>query len=335
MKQVFIRTCIVTLLFAFTTAGVFAYSFNRNLTIGSTGQDVLELQRVLNSNEQTKLAETGPGSPGNETSYFGSVTKNAVIKYQNLFRQAILAPVGLTFGTGYFGPSTRAQLNVSENVSVTKAPQETISISSSPNTGSTIVSNSFMSDLANSKDLYLFYLSSNEGPAGTTLTLHGTGFEKENTVFFDGIRIQKLSSDNDGTSIVFKVPAFEAGYYRITVENSKGKTDTDAFFIIKDKEVKAPTITSVSPEKGYYAETVTIKGTGFTKENNQIRTSYEVISGIPSEDGTTLEFGVRPFPDTAGIREGVDMGQDVSWPISINIINDNGISNRSVFTLEF
>ena len=68
---------------------------------------------------------------------------------------------------------------------------------------------------------------------------------------------------------------------------------------------------------------------------NQVRTSYGIIKGVESQDGETLSFEVRPYPETEGIEEGVDMGQGVEWPISVTIINDNGVSNTDSVTLAF
>lgn len=79
-----------------------AYVFTRNLTVGSTGTDVMELQKVLNSNPATVIAATGAGSPGMESTYFGALTKAAVVKFQ--------ISKGIS-GTGYVGPLTIAALN--------------------------------------------------------------------------------------------------------------------------------------------------------------------------------------------------------------------------------
>jgi hypothetical protein len=79
------------------------YTFNANLTVGSTGTDVMNLQKVLNSSSDTRVAASGVGSPGSESSYFGALTKAAVIKFQNKF--------GITPAAGYVGPITRAKLN--------------------------------------------------------------------------------------------------------------------------------------------------------------------------------------------------------------------------------
>jgi peptidoglycan hydrolase-like protein with peptidoglycan-binding domain len=71
---------------------------------------VIELQQYLNAHGFT-LAASGPGSPGQETDYFGSLTYTALAAFQNAHASALLTPVGLTQGTGYFGPATRMFAN--------------------------------------------------------------------------------------------------------------------------------------------------------------------------------------------------------------------------------
>ncbi|MSU54412.1 MAG: peptidoglycan-binding protein [Candidatus Staskawiczbacteria bacterium] len=79
------------------------YVFTRNLTIGSSGDDVMELQKRLNSDVSTQVATFGAGSPGSETKTFGPKTKAAVVKYQ--------AMRGISPTSGYFGSLTRASVN--------------------------------------------------------------------------------------------------------------------------------------------------------------------------------------------------------------------------------
>ncbi|MDO8481629.1 MAG: peptidoglycan-binding domain-containing protein [bacterium] len=76
-------------------------SFKRDLQTGSTGDDVRALQAYLNSHGFT-VSPSGAGSPGNETSRFGGLTRAALAKLQ--------ASVGITPAAGYLGPKTRAYI---------------------------------------------------------------------------------------------------------------------------------------------------------------------------------------------------------------------------------
>lgn len=80
-----------------TTTTPTTFVFNRDLKLGSVGADVKNLQIFLNTNG-FKIANTGPGSLKNETTVFGQMTKQALIKYQKSKRIS---------ATGYFGPLTR------------------------------------------------------------------------------------------------------------------------------------------------------------------------------------------------------------------------------------
>ena len=76
--------------------------FTRNLSIGDDSSDVRRLQVFLNDSGYT-IARTGPGSPGNETTYFGELTEEALIRYQRANN--------ITPASGYFGSATRAHIN--------------------------------------------------------------------------------------------------------------------------------------------------------------------------------------------------------------------------------
>lgn len=88
-----------------------SFTFTRNHKMGETGGEIMQIQKFLNSSADTRVAATGAGSPGNETSYFGGATKAAIIKFQNKYAADILTPVGLTTGTGNWFASTRAKAN--------------------------------------------------------------------------------------------------------------------------------------------------------------------------------------------------------------------------------
>ncbi len=91
--------------------GICPFTWTRDLKIGATGADVMKLQQSLNSDVDTRVAASGAGSVGAETSYFGPATAAAVSKFQVKYRSEILTPAGLVNPTGFFGPSTRAKMN--------------------------------------------------------------------------------------------------------------------------------------------------------------------------------------------------------------------------------
>lgn len=93
-----------------SSSGAGCYTFTQNLKAGSTGGEVMWVQKFLNSHG-FQVSASGAGSPGNETSTFGPATKAAVIKFQNANAADILTPVGLTAGTGNWFASTRAKAN--------------------------------------------------------------------------------------------------------------------------------------------------------------------------------------------------------------------------------
>ncbi|OHA17483.1 MAG: hypothetical protein A3G52_04585 [Candidatus Taylorbacteria bacterium RIFCSPLOWO2_12_FULL_43_20] len=93
-----------------TVSSPAGFIFYRDLTNGSVGADVKALQQYLNVSGFS-VASVGPGSPGQETTYFGSATARAVTKFQEFYRDEVLTPFNLRRGTGYFGPSTRKKMN--------------------------------------------------------------------------------------------------------------------------------------------------------------------------------------------------------------------------------
>ena len=83
------------------------FSFKNNLKYGMSGNDVKYLQIVLKAEVG---APTYPDSIG-ATGWFGPVTKSSVIEFQEDYATAVLAPWGLTSGTGFVGGTTRDKLN--------------------------------------------------------------------------------------------------------------------------------------------------------------------------------------------------------------------------------
>jgi len=78
------------------------FIFEKNLYYGLADSDVRELQKFLNGSGYT-LTGSGYGSLGNETEFFGPLTRAAVINLQKAY--------DITPTIGYFGPITRGVVN--------------------------------------------------------------------------------------------------------------------------------------------------------------------------------------------------------------------------------
>jgi peptidoglycan hydrolase-like protein with peptidoglycan-binding domain len=86
-----------------TLQNVAGITLPKNYQLWDTGDDIRTLQKFFNTHGFI-IAAQGSGSPGNETSIFGTHTYQALIKFQ----QSKNLPQ-----TGYLGPLTRAALGSS------------------------------------------------------------------------------------------------------------------------------------------------------------------------------------------------------------------------------
>ena len=84
-----------------TTSGSGCFAFTMTHQMGDTGGEVMQIQKFLNSHG-AQVAASGAGSMGNESSYFGALTRAAVAKWQ--------AANGVSPAAGYWGPITRAKV---------------------------------------------------------------------------------------------------------------------------------------------------------------------------------------------------------------------------------
>lgn len=81
-----------------------AFQFKSNLTLNSQGTEVTELQKCLARDKQIY-------PEGEITGYFGQKTKEAVIRFQEKYKNEILTPQQLEKGTGDVKAGTRDVLN--------------------------------------------------------------------------------------------------------------------------------------------------------------------------------------------------------------------------------
>lgn len=121
------RYAAILLALSFASPIALEAAFNRNLSVGMSGADVRELQVLLNKLPATRVAATGPGSPGFETTSFGGLTFQAVKAFQLLYASEVLHPAGLRNPTGFVGALTRQKLNSLAGAGQTATAQVTLS----------------------------------------------------------------------------------------------------------------------------------------------------------------------------------------------------------------
>ena len=300
----------------------------RNLKLGDEGEDVRRLQVFLNEEPETQLSAEGPGSPDNETTYFGLRTLLAVKKYQEIHREKVLEPVGLSIGTGYLGPSTRKQIHF--ELALASMPD-----SSASALGPLVEGSPEASEITEAlgqeegESFQIYYADKYEGPRGTKITLTGDGFDKEGISlhFGDSFRMPiKILKNSQKFNYTIPEDA-PLGKHDFWLTNGLGEETRKIIIVVTDPAVPAPIIFSTTPNKVKYGETVTIKGTGFTKTGNDIYTTYQIIRDVPSLDGETLVFDTDFFSDIPEIE--MISTQNINQVLDVwyNIVNDRGQSD--------
>lgn len=294
-----------------------AECFSRNLSLGMTGSDVEKLQQMLNTNPKSLVSSTGIGSSGKESPYFGNKTRLAVVRFQELYQQEILEPAGLSSGSGFVGMLTRKKL---ESLCFTTVFPNTPSVAPAPVPP-------LPAQIATGKAPTVLFPSAYSGVPGTTIVVSGDSFalQSSNTVYFGPY--SATGTPRSASEIFVKIPDIPPGRYPLWIENKHGSSNKDAFFIVRDPAIPEPKLTSLLPARGSAGTPVTIIGTGFLSSGNELRTGVEVIPGISSSNNTSLEWTPpKSFSGGDGTH---------TIPVWIYVVNERGVSNPLVFTMQF
>ncbi|GEM_PF-2789725 len=158
--------------------------FTRDLSAGIRGTDVAALQRFLNSHG-FPVASSGPGARGNETTYFGSLTRGAVTRFQ--------ISRGLP-ASGQFNAATRQTVigilaNETNPPAETTIPRDTTSSNSITESGLSLrsITNAINDTVSGGSRLPVFAMAIVGGTDGP-IELKSMTFEKTGTLPDTAIR---------------------------------------------------------------------------------------------------------------------------------------------------
>src|SRR3989344_4504783 len=290
-------------------------SFTTNLSQGSTGNDVKCLQIILNSSADTQVAASGVGSSGSETTYFGALTKAAVVKFQEKYASDVLTTIGLTAGTGFVGAKTRAKLNTMIGATPTTPTTPTVPTGAGLNIylASDNPASGTLVDTQSVAPLAKITLSNGDNAEVkvTGLKLKRTGISADttlaNTYLFEGSK--RLT---DAASVSTTVITFNDSTGLVTIPAGGTKTIT----------VKADIAASTS---GQTVGVSIAAATDITSNGSSVNGTFPITSNLMTiADGTlaTVDFNTTSTPSTADVTPQND------YTVWQNIVT---ISTRSVY----
>lgn len=372
MKQVLLGLFFLgAFLFLFQGNVIAATSFNRNLKLGDKGEDVRYLQQILNEDPETQVATSGNGAPGNESTYFGQRTKEALIKFQEKYASSTIGLAGLSEGTGILGKLTIAFLSTLLNI---KTPEEIGGTSSNFNLltalkaiqqainppppliiGSTTTSPVLVTGnsattgsgpfipptpTTPSPKVFLTSIDPKKGGVGTSVTLVGAGFSTStpNSVYVSGKLIP--TSSPDGKTMTIRIPnPFEGNH------SNKGESKT----------IEADDQSSIETAGGRVSYTTDSNGNvlmKFVGTDGKIITSTipkSKVELVPNQDslggggGSITVSGGEVSYDGSGSSGTISAGDTpptgkypLEVPLGIYVIDNSGkVSESKTFQLNY
>lgn len=207
-----------------------SFAAERQLERGMYGEDVRLLQVLLNSDALTQVSESGAGSIGNETTFFGKATEEALVRFQQKNLSDVLDVSTLGIGIGVYGPITKSF--VSERMFVSGISDKSRTVADIFLSQSTDTLKSATSATIQTEKTALEIVGLSEGSVVTGEIVveanpKGLSNKKITQVVFQidnvVVRTEKIapyslgSSRSDLSSIPFNFSAYEDGKHTLTV----------------------------------------------------------------------------------------------------------------------
>lgn len=320
-------------------------NFTRNLTVGSRGEDVKCLQQYLNASGFT-VAQSGAGSPGNESTYFGPATKAALIKWQKANN---VSPA-----SGYFGPLSRAKYNElaggqTGSGQTGQLPASAyLKVEAVNLPGATVLPSGSIYN----KVLRLKFSAGNKDEKVTGLTVTRGGFISNTNITgvsaWDdnnnryGVIIESLTSD--GKAILsfqanpFVVPAGQTKYLNIAVNLASGSYNGSVNFSVasvNDVKVSSDSSSAEGPFP-LVGQTYTIVD-GSTSLGSVTFNSSSVSGANSNTSSANVEIGetkeVYKFRLTAGNQEAVQFKRVVLY-VEGTLIENTDVKDWKLYSPE-
>lgn len=327
-----------------STAGAScATTFTRDLSQGSTGADVMALQKFLNGDAETRVAVSGAGSAGSETQYYGPATAAAVSKFQVKYRAEILTPAGLVNPTGYFGPSSRAKANML--CAATPAPSDDDEDEDDDDNGGALQGGAgSITDVD-----YISKLSSEEvGEGEDDVEVAGLEIEAEgsdielvavNLNFSQGTANRDFDKYAEEVSIWFEgeeVARVDADEFEDD-DNYDKTVSLDRGAIIREGDVGelVVAVTGVSNiDSNDTSETWTVEFESVRFRDAQGATVSDTSTGV-IDDATGRTFSFEDFATAADVELKITSGDDdINEARAIEVDDTNDTDNEEFFSFE-
>ncbi len=326
IKKILLSLFLVSLFLIGSKTFGATYNFSQNLTIGSSGDDVVALQQILvNGGYLTMPAGVAMGN-------FGNLTKQAVIKYQSANN---INPVGNV------GPITRAVL---KNTDL-----------SNSNTNQEIITNNLSvipPSIINKPDATVPTITLNVNPkevaSGTSATID---WKAINAV--DQCKITAKDSAGKNMSSIIDLfgskstgPITKSTIYTIICYNKYGipgiastsiSVVDPSMLISQQIYTQTSSITGISTSSANRGDIVTITGSKFLNDNDVYFDGSKIDSNlILLQSSTSISFIIPAYQQCIlanCLPSPVETKIETGGKKTIQVANTNGFSNNVSFTL--